>query len=286
MVASEMKAMMENDERHWWYRGRRHVMRAVLGRLDLPAAAQILDAGCGSGRMLDELAAYGHVAGVDLSRDAVALARGRGHRDVRVGRIEQLPFRTDAFDLVTCLDVVEHTPDDRRTLSELRRVTRAGGRLVVTVPAYQALWSSHDVVNEHYRRYRAASLRSAAEAAGWELVRDTYFNSMLLVPAAVVRLAERGGPAPTPASRSDLAVTPEWLNAPLVWPLRAEARAIGAGRRLPAGLSLLAVLRNPDVTTPRRREMRPRRPVAARAGVRSDAVVAADSAGVAGFTRR
>ena len=247
MVASEMKAMVENDERHWWYRGRRHVIRAVLDGLDLAPGARILDAGCGSGRMLDELADYGRVAGVDLSRDAVALARRRGHRDVRLGRIEQLPFATQAFDLVTCLDVVEHTPDDRRTFAELRRVTRPGGRLVVTVPAYQALWSAHDVLNDHYRRYRAGRLCRVAAAAGWTLERDTYFNSMLLAPAALVRLAERGGHAPSAAARSDLFLTPEWLNTALVWPLRAEAHAIRAGRRLPAGLSLLAVLRNPGL---------------------------------------
>jgi SAM-dependent methyltransferase len=253
MLASEMQAMLENDERHWWYRGRRRVIRAVLDGLGLPPGSRILDAGCGSGRMLDELAAYGRVAGVDMSREAVALARGRGHAEVRVGRLEQLPFKSGSFDLVTCLDVVEHTRDDRRTLAELRRVTRPGGLLVVSVPAYQALWSSHDVVNAHFRRYRARGLRAAAARAGWEPLRDTYFNSLLLPPAAVVRVAERTATrTPAAAARSDLSLTPPWLNGPLEWPLRVEARAIRAGRRLPAGLSLLAVLRNPDaaVATP------------------------------------
>jgi SAM-dependent methyltransferase len=243
MVTTEMQAMLTNDEHHWWYRGRRRIIRAVLDGCDLPADARILDAGCGSGRTLDELAHYGRASGVDISQDAVDTARSRGHRDVRIGAIEEMPFDDGSFDLVTCLDVVEHTPDDRRALGELRRVTRPGGLLLVTVPAYQSLWSSHDEVNLHYRRYRAGSLQTAAAAAGWAPIRDTYFNSLLLPPAAVVRLAERR--SERARMRSDLAWTPRWLDGLLEWPLRAEARTLGAGHRLPAGLSLLGLFANP-----------------------------------------
>src|SRR4029077_1272201 len=110
-----------------------------------PADPLILDAGCGSGRTLDELSAYGAVAGVDLSADAVAAARARGHPAVVQASVEALPFADGAFDLVTCLDVIEHTPDDGATLAELLRVTDSGGYVIVTVPAHQALWSNHDV---------------------------------------------------------------------------------------------------------------------------------------------
>src|SRR5690348_992001 len=112
MTESELMAMLVNDERHWWYRGRRRVLAAVLDRLDLPPNPWILDAGCGSGRTLDDLARRGSVAGADASAVAVRAARRRGHRDVYVANVEQLPFTSDQFDLVTCLDVIEHTPDD------------------------------------------------------------------------------------------------------------------------------------------------------------------------------
>ena len=244
MTSDELQAMLAGDERHWWYRGRRRVLRAQLDRLPIPPGARLLDAGCGSGRTLDELARRGRVSGVDTSPEAVAAARRRGHRDVRVARVERLPFPDGTFDLVTCLDVVEHTPDDRATLAELRRVTRPGGLLVVTVPAYQALWSWHDVVNRHFRRYDSASLRAAAREAGWDVVRDTHFNSLLLAPAAAVRLAQRRRHA---HPRSDLELTPPALDGLLELPLRLEAGLVRAGLRLPAGLSLLAVLRHPAV---------------------------------------
>ena len=114
----------------------------------------------------------------------------------------------------------------------------------MTVPAYQALWSWHDVVNRHFRRYDSASLRVAARAAGWDVVRDTHFNSVLLAPAAAVRLAQRRRRT---HPRSDLELTPLALDGLLELPLRLEARLLRAGLRLPAGLSLLAVLRRPAV---------------------------------------
>src|SRR5579859_2349667 len=172
-----MKAMLDLDEHHWWYRGRRLIVRSELDRLNLPSDARILDAGCGSGRTLEDLVDYGTVSGIELDPDAAKLAAGRGRGEVKVGRLEELPWEDGTFDLVTCLDVIEHTPDDRAALAELRRVTRPGGWLLVTVPSYQALWSLHDVANHHYRRYSRRGLRLAALEAGWRLVRTTSFNT-------------------------------------------------------------------------------------------------------------
>jgi SAM-dependent methyltransferase len=246
MDQSLMKAMLEVDEHHWWYRGRRAIIRAELDKLPLRSGAKVLDAGCGSGRTLEELEGYGEVYGIELDPDAAELAISRGRGDVRVGRLEELPWEADTFDLITCLDVLEHTPDDRATLRELRRVCKPGGWLLLTVPAYQALWSHHDEANHHFRRYGREMLRSAAVDAGWKVGRMTSFNSLLLAPAAAVRLARRR----LSASDSDLELKlgPAWLNRTLERPLRAEARWLARGRTLPAGLSLMARLENPQAS--------------------------------------
>jgi SAM-dependent methyltransferase len=156
-----------------------------------------------------------------------------------------MPFADGCFDVVTCLDVIEHTPDDRATLAELRRVTRPGGLTLVTVPAYQALWSWHDEANRHYRRYARRDLRSAATAVGWQVVADTYFNALLLAPAAAIRVAQRHRPPP---GHSDLERTPAGIDRLLELPLRLESQLLAGGGRLAFGLSLLAVLRRPVVT--------------------------------------
>ena len=239
-----MQATMEVDDHHWWYRGRRRIIRSELDRLPLVPGARILDAGCGSGRTLEELVDYGSVTGVELSEDAVEMARGRGLGEVVVGRLEELPFPDDSFDLITCLDVIEHTPQDGVALADLLRVCRPGGFMVVTVPAYPSLWSHHDEANHHYRRYSRRSLRAAVVGAGWGVCRISSFNSLLLAPAAVVRLAQRHR-GTADGYTNDLEVGPPWLNTALEQPLRAEASWLAHGGTLPAGLSLITVLRKP-----------------------------------------
>ncbi len=239
-----MKATLEVDDHHWWYRGRRRIIRAELDRLPLAPGARVLDAGCGSGRTLEELVDYGEVTGIELDGDAAELARARGVAEIAVGRLEELPWPQDSFDLITCLDVIEHTPDDRAALVELRRVCRPGGFLLVTVPAYQALWSVHDEANHHYRRYSRRGLRQAALDTGWAVVRMSSFNSLLLAPAAVVRLGQRRLGTHN-GYTNDLDLGPRWLNEVLEQPLRLEAGWLRHGRTLPAGLSLMAMLRKP-----------------------------------------
>ena len=240
-----MKAMLELDEHHWWYRGRRTIVRSEIDRIELPAGAHLLDAGCGSGRELQDLAAYGSVYGVELDPDAAAYAASRGLGEVRVGKVEELPWDAAMFDLITCLDVLEHLPEDHRALLELRRVSKPGGWLLATVPAYPALWSLHDRANHHFRRYSRRTLREAVVGAGWELRRMTAFNSLLLPPAALVRLAQRNR-SPDSDYSPELELVPPWLNGLLERPLQAEAWWLARGRGLPAGLSLLALMKNPD----------------------------------------
>jgi SAM-dependent methyltransferase len=244
MEQTEQQTQIALDDHHWWYRGRRRVIRAVLDGLRPRPGIRILDAGCGSGRTLDELAQYGQVSGVDLSEFAAAAARARGHSDIRVGHVERLPWEAASFALVTALDVIEHTPDDRATLAEMRRVTTPGGHAIITVPAYQWLFSAHDVVNHHYRRYDRKALSAVATEAGWVVEWTGYFNSVLLPAAALVRIAQRRD-SDQPERRSDFEMTPRALSAVLELPMRGEAALLSRGVRLPAGLSLLALLTNP-----------------------------------------
>src|SRR4051794_36701975 len=201
--------MLAAADVHWWHRGRRRIVEAELEALAVPPGGALLDAGCGSGHVLDLLSRYGSALGIDPDIRSVALTRARGH-DAVVAELPTLPFDDGAFVVTTCLDVLEHLDDDVAALAELERVTAPAGALLVTVPAYQMLWSSHDIANEHVRRYDARRLRRVCARARWHVERITYFNSLLLPPAAAVRLAERlrrrprrgGGPPLGPAPRA------------------------------------------------------------------------------------
>lgn len=174
---------------HWWYRARRALVTDLLAGVVAPRS-RVIDVGCGTGDNLTalEAATGGQVVGVELSPYAVRHAPRSAAGDVRVGvaRAEHLPFPTASADLVTSMDVIEHL-DDAAALAEYHRVVRPGGRLLLTVPAYQWLWSAHDDWAAHLRRYTRASLLAAVAAAGFRPERSTYFNSFLLPPAAVLR---------------------------------------------------------------------------------------------------
>jgi SAM-dependent methyltransferase len=230
------------EDRHWWYRGRRTVLDGVIAGLGLSEGARILDAGCGSGRNMVELARHGTVTGVELSETSVVLARERHAGEVIAGSVLEMPFPDHSFELAVSLDVIEHLEDDLAALKELRRTVVPGGSLLVTVPAYQWLWSGHDEINHHHRRYTRRSLQRVAEEAGWQQARTTYFNSLLLPAAIVLRVLDRLSTKTTESSL-DLWVPPEPLNWLLERPLAIEAALIKRGVRIPAGLSLLAVFR-------------------------------------------
>src|SRR5437764_633906 len=115
------------EDRHWWYRGRRTVLHGVVAGLGLGPGARILDAGCGSGRNMVELARYGEVTGIELSETSVALARERGTGEVISGSVLEMPFADNSFELAASLDVIEHLEDDVAALCELRRTVAPGG---------------------------------------------------------------------------------------------------------------------------------------------------------------
>jgi len=230
------RELFEVEERHWWFRSRRAVVRALLSRTDLPPSPRILDAGCGTGANLLEYGRLGEVTGVDAFPEAIELCRGRGLDNVLEAPVEDLPFEPGSFDLLFATDVIEHLDDDVRALRELRRVAADGAQLVLTVPAYGWLWSDHDVSVHHRRRYTADRLRESVRAAGWTPAVDTYFFATALPAVAVVRTLRRRRANGT--GGSDLSLPPAPVNGLLQLPTLAEAKAIERGARLPAGVSV------------------------------------------------
>ncbi len=239
MEELEYQWMYAAEDRHWWFRGRRAVIAALLSRVDL-RPLRVLDAGCGTGRNLELYSRLGEADGVDPSPHAIRFCRDRGIERVREGDATSLPVASSRYDLVAATDVLEHVEHDRAAAAEMLRVTRPGGWLLVTVPAYRWMWSEEDVRLRHFRRYTRRSLLALLEGAGWEPSYATYFNALLLPPIALARAIPRPR-----RERSDLDRTPRWADAPLSLPMRAEAALIRHGVRLPAGVSIGALCRRP-----------------------------------------
>jgi SAM-dependent methyltransferase len=230
--------MAELDERHWWYRARRDVLAALIERrIDLPTEARILEIGCGTGHNLQMLARFGAVEGIELDDAARAIAEARLGKPIGSSPLPGLIGVPDrAFDLVAVLDVIEHVEDDVQSLQTIASKLRPGGKILVTVPAHQWMWSAHDVVNHHKRRYSAKSLRRLIEQAGLRVELLSPFNSLLFPLAAGARLAGRL----MGKDSSDDALPPAPVNRLFEAIFGLERYAIGRVP-FPPGVSLVAV---------------------------------------------
>ena len=237
----EIEAQVERD--HWWFRGRRRILATFLDGLDppLPAGATVLDVGCGTGANTAVLADRGRrVVGVDASPIAHRLRRRAGWAGGVRAVSGTLPFADATFDLVAALDVLEHLDDDRAAIHELRRVARPGAVVLIFVPALRLLWGLQDEHAHHRRRYSRAGLRALVSAAGFEVERITYFNSLLFAPILAARLAMRIRRPPGIVSENQIGG--RRLNALLERVFRSEAPLL-ARFDLPIGVSLACIAR-------------------------------------------
>jgi len=234
------RILYETEERHWWLSSRRKmVLDWIEQRYPRRTDLHILDVGCGTGLMLQEMQPYGTVEGVELSDEALEFCRQRGCRNVRKASAMELPFADASFDVLTAVDILEHMDDDRGALQEWARVLKPGGRLFIFVPAHRWLWSLQDEISGHRRRYTAPSLRSLVERAGLRLERQSYVSTLLFPVIFLGRLwlkvYRRFKDVKT---ENDL--HPAWSNGLLTRIFRAEIPFLRHAN-LPFGASLLSV---------------------------------------------
>lgn len=232
--------MAAQEEVHWWFSGRRAVIRAAIERLvDLPDDARILEAGCGTGGNLDMLGDFGALRAFELDEQARATAERKSGLAVAEGALPgPIPFPAETFDLIGLFDVLEHVEDDKASLAALSGRLRPSGRIVMTVPAFPWLWSAHDERHHHFRRYTRRYLSAVAREAGLCVEHSFYFNTALFPVATALRAVKRV----TGSTAADDALPPPAINAALRTVFAAERHLVGR-LKLPVGLSLCAVLR-------------------------------------------
>ncbi len=240
MDRSIYDAMAAHDSAHWWYVARRDVLRDLIARRIAPSpGARILEIGCGTGHNLAMLSEFGQVEGHELDPACRAIARQRFGPVVGDARLPELDGVDEGtYDLVALLDVLEHVEDDVASLASIARRLRPGGKLLLTVPQFQWMWTGHDVANHHHRRYGRMQLQRVIAAAGMRAELMTSFNSLLFPLAAASRVAMK---VRRQAGSSDDALPRAAVNTLFRTIFAAERHLVGRVP-MPPGVSLAAIV--------------------------------------------
>ena len=238
--------MYQTDTYHWWFRGKREIVLGLAAPvLSMPGEKKIIDFGCGCGAMLRELTQYGTVTGTDFSQLALDYCRERFHGELRQIDLSVPVEPWVAYDFGVALDMLEHIEDDLTAAKNLCRFMRPGGTCIITVPAYQWLWSAHDENCMHKRRYDKSSLRELLVQAGFQVEYLSYYNTLLFPPAALVRLLSKLFRLDQ-ASSMENGFRDSFLNQLLYRIFSLEKSWICKGKTFPFGLSLIAMVKQPE----------------------------------------
>ncbi|MEZ5058952.1 MAG: class I SAM-dependent methyltransferase [Saprospiraceae bacterium] len=205
------------ERNHWWFNSRR---KQVIAMAEPRKGEKILDVGCASGLLLEDLTSFGmseeQLNGIDVSEEAIQKCHQKGFKNTWVMDGADIKLPTNSFDLLIASDCLEHIENDVKALNNWYSLLKKGGRIVVFVPAFMSLWSPHDEVNYHYRRYTNKELVEKAKKAGFKIQRKGYWNFFLFLPIWMVRKIKNlaGGEKLSPEEMdSDLKPAPAPVNA-------------------------------------------------------------------------
>ena len=244
MNPEEYNNLARVEEHHWFYAGKREIVRFWINRCHpLMPSDRLADCGAGTGIFAGEMRALCQVMAVDDYEESLQLLTARLGKDaVLKGSCTALPLADNSVDVLTALDVIEHVQDDQAAVKEFLRVLRPGGVAVITVPALMALWSDWDVTLRHHRRYNARTLRKTIPAS-FEVLHLNYINVAVLPIVFLIRKfrALKHSVGFKTSARSEDRIPTEWLNSYMrrVFVYLSCQQTF----HFPAGVGLLTVLR-------------------------------------------
>lgn len=241
MEKSEYLRMYTLESDFWWYKVLHELVDSTIGRYKPEGPISILDAGCGTGRMLEINQKYGTVTGIDYSEDAVTYAKKRGLDNIFIGDLNNYPFEKNTYEVVVCLDVLYHSAieNDLAVVDRLRESLKNDGILIINVPAFDFLKRSHDQVVHTKKRYRRKVFVDELKAAGFSVLRSGYRMPHLFFIILLSKLISKE--KVHAESESDLKEIPSWLNKLLFKCGRFENWCIRRGIVFPLGSSLFIV---------------------------------------------
>jgi SAM-dependent methyltransferase len=176
------------ERHHWWFRIRGKIlMNTLRHELNSKQKLTILNIGVATGRTSELLSEFGDVLSVEYDKESFEFCRDELNLFIINASILNLPISDESFDLVCAFDVLEHVDNDELAWNEMVRVCKPGGYIYVSVPMYQFLWSSHDIVNQHVKRYSKKDLINLSDNTKGNIILNIYFNAILFIPIFLFR---------------------------------------------------------------------------------------------------
>ncbi|MFH1456927.1 MAG: class I SAM-dependent methyltransferase [Patescibacteria group bacterium] len=177
------------EENYWWFIARRDIIIKLIKKIGIDKTDKILDIGCSGGPLINSLKHNGfiNIYGIDISMDAINLCKKRGLNNVTVMDGKKTQFKNEDFDVIIASDILEHIKNDHSALLEWYRLLKPNGKLILFVPAFDFLWSGHDKINKHYRRYNKSSLIKRLGETQFKVLRISYWNFILFFPIYLLR---------------------------------------------------------------------------------------------------
>jgi ubiquinone/menaquinone biosynthesis C-methylase UbiE len=233
------------ERENWWFMARKEILRDQIiklfpGKNDL----RILNVGAAFGASTIMLQEFGKTDSIEYNKDCCDFVNENYKLNFIHGSITELPFDDNEFDLVCAFDVVEHVENDRLAIQELHRVCKPGGYTFTTVPAFKYLWSEHDVINEHVRRYTMKNYLQLFDQQKAKIYFKSYFNFFLFFPVAIYRLINSLIKKRNAISKSDHSkITNNTISKILYGIFRSETNFLKRGIRFPVGISIMIISR-------------------------------------------
>jgi len=242
MNIHEYKKMYDIEENYWWFAAKRNILIDIIKKLPLSRHGKILDVGCGTGIIVNYLKEIRPTVGVDFSLEGIKFCRERNLKGTVLGNVMCLPFHDESFEVVTCFDLIEHFEDDLTAIKEIARICKKGGFIIITVPAYQSLWSIHDVSLHHKRRYSISSFNKLLIEAKLNVEKISYYNTILF-PLIFIGRKLRSIFSQDDEMKSDFYIPiPSLVNKILFNIFKSESKILNY-INLPFGLSILSISR-------------------------------------------
>ncbi len=247
MQAAYYKEYYYLERNNWWFLARKEILKDQLYRVFKESRnLKILNVGAALGASTVLLQEFGEVTSIEYNQECCDFVNDLLGLGLMQGSITELPFKDSEFDLVCAWDVVEHVEQDELAIKELHRVCKPGGYTFTTVPTFKFLWSEHDVINQHVRRYtmRNYLLLFDKEMAG--IYFKSYFNFFLFFPVAIFRITSAWikRDSKNKQARSDNSrLNNSFISRLLFYIFRSESFFLKRGFHFATGISLMVISR-------------------------------------------